>query len=138
MKTIERLIRNSTTEVGMWKPTHYTSLRQARQLNPGEYANHFRIAKKLTVTVPEGWAVRDIKTGKPADVIVKYVPASPMVRQYEGQAHHMNKAADSLVTILCGLDYSKFGVEDAAALTAKIHLLINQISYRLDSEWKSR
>lgn len=44
MKEIEKLIRKNATEAGTWEPTHYLSLKQARDANPGEYANHFRIA----------------------------------------------------------------------------------------------
>lgn len=49
MKTIERLIRKNATEAGTWEPTHYLSLKQARDANPGEYANHFRIATESPV-----------------------------------------------------------------------------------------
>lgn len=51
MKTIQRLIGKNATDVGTWEPTCYTSLKQARNLNPGEYADEFRIATgERTVT----------------------------------------------------------------------------------------
>lgn len=80
---------------------------------------------KLIVAVPEGWEVLNITTGKPADVIVKHVPSS--LGNYEGQAHYMSKAAHSLINMLNGLDYSKFGVADAGYLTTSFHQLIKYI-----------
>lgn len=102
MKTIERLIRKNAAEVGTWEPTHYTSLRQARQLNPNEYANSFRVN-------------------------VETRPSAAIDRAYEGQAHYMSKAAHSLVDMLNGLDYSKFTTEDAALHTTNFHAMINSL-----------
>lgn len=44
MKRVEKLVRKNATEAGTWEPTHYLSLKQARDANPGEYPGHFRIA----------------------------------------------------------------------------------------------
>jgi len=61
--------------------------------------------------------------------------ASPLHRAYEGQAHYMAKAAQSLVNMLNGLDYSKFTASDAIDLTTEIHNLISRIDYAAqDSE----
>jgi len=43
-RRIERLVQECATEVGKWKPTEYKTLREARETNPGEYPNSFRIA----------------------------------------------------------------------------------------------
>lgn len=51
----------------------------------------------------------------------------PIARDYEGQAHHLSKAATSLVNRLNGLDYSQFGTADAIHLTGKIHGILNYI-----------
>lgn len=104
MKTIERLIRKNATEAGTWEPTHYTSLRQARQLNPNEYANSFRVN-------------------------VETRPSAAIDRAYDGQAHYMSKAAHSLANMLNGLDYGKFSDRDANDLTASFHQLLNFIVY---------
>ena len=57
MKRIERLVSESATKPGVWTPTHYMSLKQARDANPGEYPSHFRVA-----------------TGEPIRIIVSDLP----------------------------------------------------------------
>jgi len=54
---------------------------------------------------------------------------SPARKQYEGQAHHMAKAADSLVNMLTRLDYGQFDGEEAPRLTRKIHQLIVSLEH---------
>jgi hypothetical protein len=143
MKTIERLIRKNATEVGMWEPTHYLSLKQARDLNPGEYPGHFRVATgepahPKSSGMPwcercQCWhhasAAEHIRFGKPGE---EYI--APVAREYEGQAHHMSKAANSLVGVLTALDYSKFTTEDAALYTTNFHAMINSLMAAQDSE----
>ncbi len=51
----------------------------------------------------------------------------PIDRHYDGQAHHMAKAAKSLVNLLNGLDYSTFATVKAAHLTNALHILISEI-----------
>ncbi len=53
----------------------------------------------------------------------------PIDGPYEGQAHHMAKAAQSLVLMLNNLDYSVFSLDDAARITAQFHGLINKIEF---------
>jgi hypothetical protein len=215
MKTIERLIRKNAIEAGTWEPTHYTSLKQARDLNPGEYPNHFRIAtgERTGVVVssiptvhktrfselgywhvpsspgegPSFWQCVDLTGEKPAQIGTQYATKAellanleayateygcdnanpkptgmpwcercqcwhhvtaehirfgkpgeeyiaPVARQYEGQAHHMSKAAQSLVNILTALDYSKFTTEDAVLYTTNFHAMINSLMAAQDSE----
>lgn len=52
---------------------------------------------------------------------------TPLAREYEGQAHYMSKAANSLVNMLNGLDYSAFSLGDAIRLTGSIHRLISSL-----------
>lgn len=177
MKRIERLVSQSATTPGTWTPTHYMSLKQARDANPGEYPSHFRLAtgepiriiisdlptihktrfKELGYWHMSGkgfnfWQCVALDGDRPAQVGTQYAtkaellanleayatefgcdgampksPVRPIDRAYDGQAHHMAKAANSLVTMLCNLDYSKFEIGDAVNLTRIIHRLINQI-----------
>ncbi|CAN5951024.1 unnamed protein product [Sphagnum jensenii] len=48
-------------------------------------------------------------------------------RPYEGQAHHLNKAAMTLVRLLNDTDFSTFDTETAIDLTGEIHRLINRL-----------
>jgi hypothetical protein len=51
------------------------------------------------------------------------------LKPYDGQAHHMAKAAQSLVLMLGKIDYSVFSLDDAARITAQFHELINKIEF---------
>jgi hypothetical protein len=101
---------------------------------------------------PGCWSVVDLNDGEPRQIGTKYAtekellanleayateygcddampknPVRPIDRHYDGQAHYMAKAANSLVNLLNGLDYSAFELAEAARITAKIHGLINFI-----------
>jgi hypothetical protein len=58
--------------------------------------------------------------------------------EYTGQAHHMAKAANSLITLLMGVDYSKFSKQDSIILTGAIHRLMNQIERALADTYNGK
>jgi len=79
------------------------------------YAEQFP-AKKLTVTVPEGWQVRDIKTGEPADVTVKHVPEYELALRYIATLWPEPES--------CG-DLSINGINDGKARLITAHAAVN-------------